>query len=151
MDKNTGLRFNQTLQNYLKNSIGKYTYNLTKYDKIQITDKTKNKSPNTGGYLLQNWVVESNDKNISGKIQNFLKSTKISSPTGYSVATGLPPVGFSFMYIETSSKNHGNNVFVSFERTDIIQVFNIAVYYNRFSILTNGSKNQGVVLKVNYY
>ena len=101
--------------------------------------------------MLQNWVVESNHKNISGKKQNFLKSTKINSPTGYSVATSLPPKGISFMYIETSSKNHGNNVFVSFERTDIIQVFNIAVYYNRFSILTNGSKNQGVVLKVNYY
>ena len=41
------------------------------------------------------------------------------------------------MYIETSSNNHGNNVFVSFERTDIIQVSNITFYYNRFSIITN--------------
>ena len=43
------------------------------------------------------------------------------------------------MYIETSSNNHGNNVFVSFERTDIIQISNITSYYNRFSILTNDS------------
>ena len=42
------------------------------------------------------------------------------------------------MYIETSSGNHGNNVFFcSFERTDIIQNTNITFYYNRFSILTN--------------
>ena len=43
------------------------------------------------------------------------------------------------MYIETSSNNHGNNVFVSFERTDIFQISNITFYYNRFSILTNNS------------
>ena len=43
------------------------------------------------------------------------------------------------MYIETSSNNHGNNVFVSFERNDVIQISNITFYYNRFSILTNDS------------
>ena len=48
------------------------------------------------------------------------------------------------MYIETSSNIHGNNVFVSFERTDIIQSSNITFYYNRFSILTNNSlKSRG--------
>ena len=41
------------------------------------------------------------------------------------------------MYFETSSKNHGNNVFVSFDRTDIRQISKISFYYNRFSILTN--------------
>ena len=41
------------------------------------------------------------------------------------------------MYKETSSNNHGNIVFVSFERTDIIQIKNITFYYNRFSLLTN--------------
>ena len=40
------------------------------------------------------------------------------------------------MYIETSSNNHGKNVFVSWERTDIIQNTNITFYYNRFSFLT---------------
>ena len=45
------------------------------------------------------------------------------------------------MYIETISNNHGHErVFVSFERTDIIQVSNITFYYNRVSILTNNSK-----------
>ena len=48
------LRFNQTLQNYLKVSVGNDTNNLTIYDKIQITDTTINKYTNTGGYLLQN-------------------------------------------------------------------------------------------------
>ena len=43
------------------------------------------------------------------------------------------------MYIETSSNNHDSNVFVSFERTDIIQMSNITFYYNRYSILTNDS------------
>ena len=33
LDKNTVLRFNQTLQNYLIVSVGSDTYNLTKYDK----------------------------------------------------------------------------------------------------------------------
>ena len=37
------------------------------------------------------------------------------------------------MYIETSSNNHGDNVFCSFERTDIIKTSNITFYYNRFS------------------
>ena len=32
LDKNTIVRFNQTLQNYLKISVGNDTYNLTKYD-----------------------------------------------------------------------------------------------------------------------
>ena len=39
------------------------------------------------------------------------------------------------MYIETSSNNHGNNVFVSFERTDGIEISNITFYYNSYSIL----------------
>ena len=40
LNKNTIVRFNQTLSNYLKVSVGSDTYNLTKYDKIQITDTT---------------------------------------------------------------------------------------------------------------
>ena len=43
------------------------------------------------------------------------------------------------MYIETSNNNHGNNVFVSFERTDIIQITNITFYYKRYSLLPNDS------------
>ena len=40
------------------------------------------------------------------------------------------------MYLETSSNNNGEIVFVSFERTDIIQFSNITFYCNRFSFLT---------------
>ena len=101
----TIVRFNQTLQNYLKVSVGNDTYNLTKYAKIQSTDTTISKNPNTGAYLLQNWVIKCNDKNNGGKIQNFIKSTKTNSPSGYSGAESLPPIGNSFMYIETSSNN----------------------------------------------
>ena len=48
LDKNIILRFNQTLQKYPKVSVGNDTYNLTKYDRIQTTDTTKTKYPNTG-------------------------------------------------------------------------------------------------------
>ena len=70
------LSINQTLQKYLKVSVRNNTYNLTKYDKIQITDTTIIKYPNTGGYLLQNWVIKYNDKNNNGKIQIFIKPKK---------------------------------------------------------------------------
>ena len=45
------------------------------------------------------------------------------------------------MFFETSSNNHGTNVFVSFERIDIIQVSYITISYTRFPILTNDSLN----------
>ena len=89
--------------------------------------------------MLQQWNIKCNDKSNNGKISNFIKSTKTNSPAGDSGATSLPPIGNIFMYIETSSNNHGNNVFVSFQRTDFIQITNITFYYNRFSILTNDS------------
>ena len=120
LDKNTIVRFNQTLPNYLKVSVGNDCLDLTKYDKIPITDTTEIKHPNSGGYLSQQWNIKCNNENNNGKIQNFFKSTKTNSPTSDSGDTSLSPIGNSFMYIETSSNNHGNNVFVSIERTDII-------------------------------
>ena len=120
-------------------SVGNDKYNLTNYNKIQITDTTIIKSPNNGGYLLQNWNIKCNDKNNNGKIKNFIKSTKTNSPTGENGATTLPLIGYSFMYIEKSSKNFGSGVFCSFEQTDIIQITNITFYYNRFSILADDS------------
>ena len=85
-----------------------------------------------------------NDKNNNGKITNFIKSTKTISPTGSSGATSLPPIGNAFMYIETSSNNSGsNNVFVSWERTEIIQITNITFYYNRFSSSDNNLRGMG--------
>ena len=43
------------------------------------------------------------------------------------------------MYFETSSHNHGSNVFCSFERIDIIQISNFTFLYNIFTNLTNDS------------
>ena len=141
LDKNTIVRFNQTLSNYLKVTVGNDIYNLSKYNKIQLTDTTIIKYPNTGGYLLPGWRIFCKDKNNNGKIQDFIKSTKTNSPTGFSGATSLLPIGISFMYIETSSNNSGSDVvFVSWERIDIIQITNITFYYNRCSILTDNSK-----------
>ena len=143
-ESSTLVRFNQTLQNYLKVSVGNDTYNLTKYNKISITDITEIKFPNSGNALLQKWKIYCNNKNNQSRISDFIKSTKTNSPTGFSGATSLSPIGDAFMYVETSSNNHGSNVFVSWERTDIIQISNITFYYNRFSILTNDNlKNMG--------
>ena len=88
---------------------------------------------------MQNWNILSNDKKNNVNIHTFVRSTKTNSPTGYLGATSLPPIGNSFMYIETSSNNDGNNVFVSFERTDNSQISNITLYCNRLSILSNDS------------
>ena len=144
LDKNTIIRFNQTLENYLKVSVENDVYNHTKYNKTQITDRLIIRYPNEGKYLLQKWNIIYSDINGNGKLNNILKSTKTSSPTGQSGATSLPPIGNSFMYIERSSGGHGNNVFVSFERTGIIQITNITFYYNRFSIfIINSLKSMG--------
>ena len=89
--------------------------------------------------MLPSWRIFCNDLNNNGKKQNFIRSTKTNSPTGDSGATSLSPIGDSFMYIETSSSNHGNIVFCSFERTAILQTTNITFYFNRYSILTNDS------------
>ena len=138
--ESTLLRLNQTLQNYLKVSVGKDTNNLTENDKKQFTDTTIINYPNTGGYLLQQRNTKCNVENSNGKIQNFIKSTITNSPTSYSGATSIPPIDKTFMYIETSSDNHGHErEFVSWERTDNIQIINITIYYNRFSNLTNDS------------
>ena len=85
LDKNTTLRFNQTLQNYLRISVGNDTYNLTKCNKILLSDTTVMKAGKTGGFL-PNWKNICNDRNDSGKKQNFIKSTKTNSPTGSSGA-----------------------------------------------------------------
>ena len=95
------------------------------------------KTGNVGGYLLPSRRKFCNDKNNSGKIQNFTRSTKTKRPTLDSGATSLHPIGSAFNYIETSSNNHGSNVFVSWERTDIKQITNITFFYDSFSILTN--------------
>ena len=139
LDKNTIVRFNQTLQNYIKISVGNDIYSLTKYDETQITDLTDIRSGNSGHGDLPKWKIVCNDVNNNGKVTNFVRTSISSSPTSQSGATSLPPIGKAFMYIETSGGNHSNIIFVSFERTDILQITNIAFYYNRFSNLTNDS------------
>ena len=139
-ESSTLVRFNQTLQNYLKVSVGNDTYNLTKYNKISITDITEIKFPNSGNALLQKWKIYCNNQNNQSRTTDFIKSTKTNSPSSNSGAEALPPIGSAFMYIESSGNNHGSNVFVSWERTDIIQISNITFYYNRFSILTDDNK-----------
>ena len=139
----TIVRFSQTLQNYLKVSVGNDTYNLTKYNKIQLTDITVMKAGNTGSYLLPNWKILCNDKNGSGNITKFIKSTKTKTPTIESGATSLPPIGNCFMYIETSANNYGYGVFTNMERTDIIQITNISFYYNRYSISDPDLRSMG--------
>ena len=65
----------QTLQNYLKVSVGNDTYNLTKYDKIQLIDVTEIRSPITGHDLLSKWRIKIIHKNNGAKARNFLKYT----------------------------------------------------------------------------
>ena len=109
------------------------------------------KAGNNGFSLLPNWRIVCNDKNNSGKISNFVKSTRTNSPTGSSGATGLSPIGNAFMYIETSSNNNRNIVFVRWERTDIIQITNITFYYNRFSTSDSNLRGMGRIRINNSY
>ena len=126
LDKDTLVRLNDDSNDrYLKVNIKNSTYNLQIYNKILLTETTILKNLNNGGYLLPNWRIFCNDRNNNGKIQNFIRSTNTSSPTNNSGATVTPPIGNAYMYVETSSNNFGDNVFCSWERTDIIQISNI--------------------------
>ena len=75
LDKNTILRFNQTLTNYLKVSLGNNTYNLTKYDKIQIADTTEIDFSNIGSDLLQKRNIKCNKKTNQSRRTDCIKST----------------------------------------------------------------------------
>ena len=151
LDKNAVLRFNQTLENYLKVSVGDDVYNFAKNGKLHNTDTTIIGAPNTGKDLLQRWNINCNDKNSNSQIGNFVKSTKRNSPTDESGATVLTPMGNSFMYIETSSDDITKTANVILKRTDVIQITNFSFSYNRFSILTDDSlKSMGVSLEFNY-
>ena len=89
---------------------------------------------NSGGYLLPLWNIECNDRNNNGNMTIVVRATKTITHTGNSGATSLPPIGQSFMYIETSSnKSDSDSVFCSFERIDKIQLSNFIFYYFRFS------------------
>ena len=138
------LEFDQSEDNYLKVSVGNDTYNLSKYNKIQLTEVTVIRVGNIGADALPNWNVVCNNKSNNGKISIFIQTTRTNSPTSDSGATSLPPIGTGFMYIETSGNNSGSdNISVSWERTDIIQITNITFYYKRFSISSASHKSMG--------
>ena len=144
LDKNTIVRFNQTLENYLKVSVGNVIYKLAKCEKVNITDITDMRNPNAGPSFLQKLKLKCLNKNYNAKINTFLKSTTSSSPTAQSGASSIPPIGWSFMYIESSGNNHGaNHVMVSWERTDIIHISNMKFYYNRFSTYDQNLRGMG--------
>ena len=82
LDKNTIVSFNQTVQNYLKVSVGSDIYHLSKYDKIQLIDVPEIRYPIIGITLLPKWKIKKLNKINGAKIGNFLKSTKTNSPTG---------------------------------------------------------------------
>ena len=88
----TTLRFNQTIQNLLKVTVGNDVKNLTKYDKIQTIDTTEIKFRNIGSDLLQKWNIKCNIKNNNSKVGDFIKSTTTNSPTSHSGASSLPPL-----------------------------------------------------------
>ena len=109
LNDKTTVRFNQSLQNSLKVSIGYDTSNLTENDRINITVIIEMRNPNKGKSLLQNRTLKCINKNKNAKINTFLKSTTNTSPTAESRASSVPPIGWAFMYVESSSNNHGPN------------------------------------------
>ena len=140
IEEGTKVRFNQTLRNDNKVSVGNDVYNLSEYDRIQFTDKTVNKYPNSGGELSKQRDLKRIDKIDNVKTQNFIKSTKIIKSTGNSGTTNLPPIGNSFKYIKIRSGISGSeNVLCSSKWTDKVYINNIIYYYNNFSILKNDS------------
>ena len=94
LHKNTVLKYNQTLQNYLKVSVGNDVCNLF---------KIKNKNNRYSNYQLfvksriciAKWKITCNDKNNFGKIRNLIRLTKTNSPSSNSGATSLPLIGDS--------------------------------------------------------
>ena len=102
--------------------------------------------PNHGDQLLQKWTIKCKNKNGESKIQDFIKSTKTKNPTGGSGPNDLPPIGSAYMDIESSGNNHdiaNDDVWVSWERTDIIDISSITFYHNRFSTSDAAKRNMG--------
>ena len=93
--------------------------------------------------LLQRWILKCLKNFYSGNNITFLKSTTNTSPTAESGASSLPPIGWAFMYVVSSSNNHGSNhIMDSWQRADIVHISNIKFYYNRFS--TSDQNLQGM-------
>ena len=117
---------------------------MAKYNKINITDITEIRNPNTGQYLLQKWKLKCLNKSYDAKNITYLKSTTSSSPTAESGATSIPPIGWSFMYVQSSENNlEANHISVSWERSDFILISNTKFYYNRFSTSDQNLRGMG--------
>ena len=133
LDQKANLRLKQILENFLLVSAGNRGCSLAKCDRQKYREKTILQKGNAGSNHLPLWKIGCNDKNGSGKLQKFFKSSKTLSPTPSSGAIKIPPIGTVF-YVETYQNNSGNeSVFVSFEGIDIIQVSTTSFYYNRYS------------------
>ena len=59
--ESTITRFNQTLQNQLKVSVGGDVYDLAKTNTKQVTDATEIKFPNTRSHLLHSRIIICSD------------------------------------------------------------------------------------------
>ena len=94
-----------------------------------------------GLFLLPLWRTECNNENTAGKVTSFIIAKKTNSPMRKTCATISPPVGDAFMHIETSGTNFGSNVFVSFERTEAIQIGNNMFCYSRYSNATSNFRS----------
>ena len=109
---------------------------------MQITDTIVTKTGNVGGFLLSLWKRECKDRNNKAKISNFIGATKSCSSTSNTEASTMHPMGDSFMYIETSGNNYGQNAFVSFQRIYIMQISHTTFFDNRFSIKNSRSRGR---------
>ena len=64
LGEGTVLRFNPTLERFSKVSVRDALYHLRKNNGEQIIDTTIIGTPNSGGYLLEQWNIKCIDKNI---------------------------------------------------------------------------------------
>ena len=133
LNKNTVVRCKQTLQNFLKVTIGNVDYNLTKYDRKQFIVTTIIETGNAGSFLLPLWRIEIKDKKIACKLTKIFWAIKTNNPTGKSGTASWPPIRDASMYIVTSGNNYGSDDFISFDRTDDIQIGNFTCYFVRYS------------------
>ena len=135
LKKTTILRFNQTLQNYLKVSVGNHVYNPPKYDRRQTSIISIIKFPNSGGYFFQQRIIKCIED--CWEKQNFIKPTRTDNPVTNKRAKSSPTFADSFICLETNGNKFGPNVCVRFGRTAMKQTTNITFYVNRFSVCTS--------------
>ena len=92
------------METYLKVSMGDNVFFPRNFYKQHIIDTTITNFPNSGGNLLQKWIINCNKKLNNGKIQNIIESTEPGSPTGNTGATSLLPIGDSLFYVNPNKR-----------------------------------------------